>query len=115
MIGDFGDDSPEADELEAAAEWRRRKVDADPSDAASAAAAELLQALATELRAMPHSSLIGELRAICGWLGEFEGMEDFAQLAHAYRAEIGFSHIPKDAEAYLHALITLAKQTFGAP
>jgi hypothetical protein len=115
VIGSNDDDSPEAQDLEAAAEWRLRKMDADPADRQSAAAAERMLALADEMRRLQGGSLLNEYRAICGWLDEFDGMADFAQLAHDYRAGIGFTHDPENAEAYLQALISLAKQTFGAP
>ena len=109
------DDPPEVRDLEAAAEWRMRKVDADPGDSASAAAATRLLALAEDLRVGADSATFEEFRAIRGWLDEFDGMEDFLHLAHEYRGGIGFAHAPDSGEAYLRALIDLAKRIFGAP
>lgn len=109
------DDLPEVRDLEAAAEWRMRKVDADPADAASEAAAKRLLTLAGDLRRGVDSATFKEYRAICGWLDEFDGMEDFLHLAHEYRAGIGFAHAPGSGEEYLRALIELAKRIFGAP
>ncbi|MDR3537375.1 MAG: hypothetical protein P4L71_12830 [Acetobacteraceae bacterium] len=114
MIGSE-DDLPEVQDLEATAEWRLRKVDADPTDRQSAAAAQRMQDLAEELRGLETSPLFNEYRAICAWLDEFQGMEDFAAMAHAYRRGIGFTHHPENAEAYLQALLVLAKETFGTP
>ena len=56
MTGDLDDDPPEAAELERSAEWRLRKVDADPSDQRSAAAAQQLRKLAGELRLLAVTS-----------------------------------------------------------
>lgn len=108
MIPD--DDLPEVAELEAAAEWRLRQVDADPNDTRSAAAARQLQALADGLRALDNSPLLQELHALCNWLGELGNISDFAETAQAYRARIGLDRHPADAEAYLRALVDLAKQ-----
>ena len=44
------EDIPEVIELERAADWRLRKVDANPSDEQSAKAARQLQKLADDLR-----------------------------------------------------------------
>jgi hypothetical protein len=104
----------EADELERAAEWRMRKVDADPSDATSRHAAELLERLAEDVRLLRGSPVFREYAAISNWLSESDGIADFADRANDYRARIGVDHSPEDGEAYLRALIDLAKQTFGA-
>ena len=108
-------DPPEAADLEAAAEWRLRKVDADPDDRQSAAAAQRLQKLAEDLRQMPVSPLHRELGAICNWLAESDDISDFAQMAHDYRMRIGIDAFPDSGEDYLRALLDLAKQTFGMP
>jgi hypothetical protein len=105
------DDPPEVAELEAVAEWRLRQVDADPSDAQSAAAARQLQALAEGLRGMRGSSLVGELHAICGWLDESDNITDFSLRAHEFRMRIGFDRQVESAEDYLRALIELAKES----
>jgi hypothetical protein len=103
----------EAEELERAAEWRLRKVDADASDATSRQAAWLLARLAEDVRRLPGSEVFREYTAICNWLGESDGIVDFMDLANDYRARIGVDRSPADGEAYLRALIELAKQTFG--
>jgi len=109
----MSDDLPEVEDLQRAAEWRLRKVDEDPSDEKSAAAARLLQKLAEELRALQGSPLCREYHAICNWLGESDGISEFEQRAADYRSRIGFDHSPDNGEAYLRALIDMAKQTFG--
>jgi hypothetical protein len=104
----------EAEELERAAEWRMRLVDADPSDATSREAAALLERLAEDVRRLRGSALFVEYVAICNWLGESDGIADFMDMANDYRARIGVDRSPADGEAYLRALIDLAKRTFGA-
>jgi hypothetical protein len=113
MIPD--DDPPEVAELEAAAEWRLRLVDANPSDAQNAAGARQLQALADELRHMRDQPLLRELHALCGWLDESDNITDFALRAHELRTRIGcerpgLDHQIETAEDYLRMLIELAKQ-----
>jgi hypothetical protein len=103
----------EAEELERAAEWRMRKVDADPSDTVSRAAAALLERLAEDVRRLPGTAAFREYTAICNWLSESDGIVDFMDMANDYRARIGVDHAPADGEAYLRALIDLAKRTFG--
>ncbi len=104
----------EAEELERAAEWRMRKVDADPSDAISREAAVLLEKLARDVRLLPGGDVFREYTAICNWLGESDGIVDFMDMANDYRARIGVDKWPEDGVAYLRALIDLARQTFGA-
>lgn len=107
-------DSIEAAELERAADWRIRKLGENPSDQVSANAAKLLQKLANEVRRLVGSPAYTEYLAILNWLGEFDVTEDFAERAHDYRARIGVEHFPENGEAYLRALIGLAKDTAGA-
>ncbi|MGH7042088.1 MAG: hypothetical protein ACREFY_08150 [Acetobacteraceae bacterium] len=107
-----GDDPAEAEELDRAAEWRLRKVDADPTDRQSAAAAVELARLAAELRRLRGTPLHAEYAALCNWLGESDGITEFSLHAHEYRCGIGFAHVPATGEDYLRALIELAKQTF---
>src|SRR4051794_40112592 len=90
--GRMGDDTIEAAELERAADWRLRKVGENPLDAQSAAAADLLQKLANEVRGSPASI---EYLAILNWLGEFDVMEQFAERASEYRSRIGAEHFPE--------------------
>jgi hypothetical protein len=100
---------PEVQDLERAAEWRLRCVDQNPQDSNSAAAAALLQRLANELRDLQDSTLYRELGAICNWLAESDDISDFAQRAHDYRLRIGIDVWPESGEAYLHALLDMAK------
>jgi hypothetical protein len=104
----------EADELEHAAEWRMRRVDADPSDATSRDAAALLEKLAADVRRLSGAPMFREYTAIRNWLSESDGIADFMDMANDYRARIGVDRSPENGEAYLRALIDLAKQTFGA-
>ncbi len=108
-------DCPEADELEAAAAWRLRKVDAEPGDAVSAAAAVRLQALADDLRTGAAAKLVAEYRCICNWLAESDGIEEFNLFAHDYRVGIGVAYHPDNAAAYIGALIRIANDAFGMP
>jgi hypothetical protein len=100
---------PEVQDLERAAEWRLRCVDQDPQDSKSAEAAALLQKLANELRELQGSTLYRELGAICNWLAESDDISDFAQRAHDYRLRIGIDVWPESGEAYLHALLEMAR------
>jgi hypothetical protein len=104
------EDSPEAVALEEAAEWRLRRLDADPADTESAAAARELQGLAESVRRLGASPLLAELHALCNWLGESDNISAFALGAQAYRERIGVDRHPESAEAYLRALIELAKE-----
>ena len=104
-----GDDPPEVAELEAAAEWRLRQVDANPADTQSADAARQLQALADALRHLGDSSLLTELHALCGWLDEADNITDFSLRAHELRTRIGFDRHVETAEDYIRMLIELAK------
>ena len=54
------EDTFEAVELERAAEWRLRKVDADPSDAVSRDAAALLEKLARDVRTLRGAAVFRE-------------------------------------------------------
>jgi hypothetical protein len=102
-------DVPEIEELERAAAWRLRLVDADPADTVSADAARLLEALAEDLRRHDYASLWTELRSIGNWLGESDGISDFSEFASAYRARIGVSEHPADGAAYLLGLLAIAR------
>ena len=106
--------SPEAIELERAADWRIKKLGENPSDQRSAVAAKLLQRLADEMRGLRNSPAYTEYVAILNWLGEFDVMEDFAEQAQEYRAGIGIDHFPESAEAYLRALTAIARGVSGA-
>ena len=108
------DDPIEAVELERTADWRIRKLGADPANQESATAATLLQKLAEDVRRLRGARAYVEYLAILNWLGEFDVMEDFAERAHAYRLRIGVDCFPENGEAYLCALTALAKDTAGA-
>jgi hypothetical protein len=107
------DDMPEAVELELTAEWRERKVDADPSDTRGAAAAVHLRKLAADLRSAPDQRLLEEYRCICNWLGESDGISDLALSTGYYRERIGFGNWPDTGNDYLRAILELARETFG--
>ena len=107
------DDPVEALDLERVADWRIRKLGEHPSDRESAAAAKLLQTLADDVRRLPGSPAYVEYLAILNWLGEFDVMDDFAERANQYRARIGVDNFPQNGDAYLRALIELAKDTAG--
>jgi len=109
----MADDPIEAEELERAADWRIRKLGADPTDTQSAAAAKLLQNPADDLRRLRGSRAYTEYLAILNWLGEFDVTEDFSERANAYRSRIGVEHFPENGEAYLRALTALAKDAAG--
>ncbi len=108
------DDPVEVVELERVAYWRIKKLGENPSDTDSAGAAKLLQKLADDLRGLAGSPVYAEYRAICGWLDEYQGIEDFAERAHEYRTRIGIDRFPADGEEYLRILTGFAKETFGA-
>jgi hypothetical protein len=100
---------PEIEELERAAEWRLRLVDADPADQVSARAAALLQRLADDLRRNEYAPLWTELRAIGNWLAESDAISDYAELAFDYRARIGTVEKPADGADYLRGLLAIAQ------
>ena len=100
---------PELEELDKAACWRLRLVDADPADTASAASARLLEALTGDLRRQPYAALWAELSALGGWLGESDAISDYAELTAAYRMRIGISEFPTDGADYLRNLLAIAR------
>jgi hypothetical protein len=102
-------DPPEIEELERAAAWRLRLVDADPTDHLSRNAADLLQALADDLRRPDLAPQWIELRALCNWLGESDAISDYAELAADYRARIGVTDLPQDGADYLRGLLMIAQ------
>ena len=107
------EDLPEVAELERVAEWRLRKVEANPSDAQSAKAARQLQKLADDLRRAPDARLLEEYRCVCNWLSESDGISDFVLRAGDFREMIGFGEWAESGDDYLRALLTLAQDTFG--
>lgn len=104
-----GPDPLELEALERAAAWRLRLLDANPADAASAAAARLLETLADDLHRGGHAPLWAELQAVANWLGESGAISDYAELAARYRAGIGVSEMPADGADYLRALLAIAR------
>jgi hypothetical protein len=100
---------PEIEQLERAADWRLRLVDADPGDAASGTAARLLQHLADDLRRNDYAPLWTELHSIGNWLAESDAISDYADLAVEYHAQIGTSKNPADGADYLRALLAIAQ------
>jgi hypothetical protein len=107
------EDIPEVIELERVAEWRLRKVDAQPADARSAKAARQLRKLADDLRRGPDAKLLEEYRCVCNWLSESDGISDFVLRARDYREMIGFGAWAETGDDYLRALIGMAQETFG--
>ena len=99
----------EAEDLDRTAAWRLRRVDADPSDSASAAAAALLEALAEDLRRNDYQAQWVELRSIGNWLGESDAISDYADLVSDYRVRIGMTEHPADGAAYLEGLLAIAR------
>jgi len=104
----------EAEALERTAEWRLRKVDADPNDERSREAAVLLEKLAEDVRGLNGSAVFREYVAICNWLGESGEIADFMDMANDYRTRIGVDRHPMNGEVYIRELVALAKRTFGA-
>jgi hypothetical protein len=62
---------------------------------------------------MSGSPAYTEYLALLNWLGEFDVTETFAERANAYRSRIGVEHFPPDGDAYLQALIAIAKDAAG--
>ena len=107
------EDGQEIVELERTAEWRLRKVDANPAGEQSIKAARQLLKLADELRRAPNAKLLDEYHCICNWLSESDGISDFQLRARDYREMIAFGEWAETADDYLRALIGLAQETFG--
>ena len=107
------EDLPEAEELERSADWRLRKVDADPSDERSAAAARQLQTLAAELRTLRDSALYAEYQCMCNWLSESDGLSDLVLRREDFRTMFGFGTWEDSGESYLRVLVEMAKETLG--
>ena len=107
------EDIPEVVELERVADWRLRKVDANPSDLQSARSAQKFQKLADDLRSAPDAKLLEEYRCVCNWLSESDGISDFVLRAQDYREMIGFGEWAETGDDYLRALIAMAQETFG--
>jgi hypothetical protein len=112
--GEGAEDVAEAAELDRIADWRIKKVGEEPGDVQSARAAELLQKLAADVRRARGAPTYIEYVAILNWLGEFDVVEDFSESALDYRVRIGVDFFPENGEAYLRALIDLARKTAGA-
>ncbi len=74
---------------------------------------ELLQKLANDLRRIGGSPAYVEYLAILNWLSEFDVTDEFAEGANDYRSHIGVEHFPDNGEAYLRALIAIAKGAAG--
>lgn len=113
MGGEGEADLPEAVQLERAAEWRMRKVDADPSDTASLRAARQLEQLAAEVRRLRGSALFTEYMAICNWLAESDDISEFQMRAEYFRERLGFGTWADTGESYLRVLIELARESAG--
>ncbi|MGE0417758.1 MAG: hypothetical protein AB7O80_13205 [Acetobacteraceae bacterium] len=108
-----GDDLPEAIELERAAEWRMRLVDANPSDESSLRAARQFEKLAHEVRALRGAPIYTEYMAICNWLGESDDISEFRMRAEYFRERLGFGTWADTGESYMRILIELARESAG--
>lgn len=106
-------DMPEAEELERAAAWRMRKVDADPSDQASLKAARHLEKLAAEVRGLRGSKAHAEYVAMRNWLGESDDVSELAMRIEYFNQRLGFGTWAEDGEGYLRALLEMARETAG--
>jgi hypothetical protein len=107
------EDIPEVAELERAAEWRSRIVDAKPSDEQSTRASRQLRKLAEDLRTAPDLKLLEEYRCICNWLSESDGISELQLRAQDFREMIAFGEWVETGDDYLRALIALGQETFG--
>jgi hypothetical protein len=112
-MSDDTSDLHEAVALEAAAAWRLRKVDADPTDTQSLRAARQLGKLAAELRGSRGSKTYLEYAAMLNWLGESDGVSDLRMNVEYFNQRLGFGVWAEDGEAYLRALIEMAKEVAG--
>lgn len=107
------DDMPEAVALERVAEWRLRKVDADPSDYRSLAAARQLEKLAVGLRALRGTPAHLEYVAIHNWLSESDGVSELLMNVEYFNERLGFGTWAEDGADYLRAMIEIARETAG--
>ena len=103
----------EITELERVVEWRLREADASPADPRHDKAAAQLRKLADDLRTAPDMKLLEEYRCVCNWLGESDGISDFALRAQDFRERIGFGEWAATGDEYLRRLIGMAQETFG--
>ena len=108
-----GEDLLEAEELERTADWRLRKVDADPSDVRSSAAAAQLRKLAAELRSLEETPAFAEYQCLCNWLSESDGLSDLQLRREDFRMMLGFGTWADDGAGYLRVLLEMARETFG--
>jgi len=112
MSGDE-DDLPEAIDLERAAAWRMRKVNADPNDTQSLRAARQLEQLAAEVRELRGTPLFTEYMALCNWLAESDDISELALRAEYFRERLGFDTWADTGESYMRVLIELARESAG--
>ena len=113
MTDDDPSDMAEAAALERMAEWRMRKVDADPSDTGSLRAARQMQKLAVELRVLRGSRLHTEYTALHNWLSESDDVSEFAMRVEYFQQRLGFGTWAEDGPGYLRVLIEMARETAG--
>lgn len=110
----------EIEALENTIAWHLRRLDADPSNSASARAVPVLEALVADLRqggdheggpggdpGGDHAEAWAALGALLNWLGESDAISDFAELAADYR--IGLGAEPIDGTRYILGLQAIAR------
>jgi hypothetical protein len=105
------ENDPEND-LESTADWRRRKAEGYPEDTRNEAAAELLEKLAAQLRALkvsPFYRKLGELEETLYQGVDAKGFDllGLSEALSEYHRGIGFHHFPESAEEYLVDLIQI--------
>jgi hypothetical protein len=93
--------------LENTIAWRLRRLDADPTDVASANAVRVLEALVTDLRQGNHAEAWTALGAVLNWLGESDAISDYTGLAADYRNSLGAE--PIDGAGYILGLQAIAQ------
>ena len=93
--------------LENTIAWRLRCLDANPADAVSAKAVQVLEALVADLRQGDHTEAWAALGALLNWLGESDAISDFSELAADYRISLGAE--PIDGASYIQGLQAIAR------
>ena len=97
-----------AEELESTAAWRRDVAARYPEDERHIEAANRLDRLAAEVRALENSALATRLLELYESLDAFDGYL-LVEAESEYRRQIGFWEFPTNGEEYLKDLIDLQK------
>ena len=96
----------EAQELESTAEWRRSKAEQYPNDRRNSQASDLLDRLASEVRALDGTALqkrLNKKAEKCSNKVRYDWTV-FSEKSSDYRRQIGFWEFP-DGKDYLAALL----------